>query len=304
MFNVFSMDEYTREMVLAEKAYQIGMAEVEFMESMLDAKLKINIAKSEQKVMMEATSSRAAYSDLAYYYIEASKEHEQEQEGIFAKIKRVVSEWFIKAWNTVQKWFTKQDTEAYKALMQSNKKVKLPFDINIISDLEQATTGAEKFVANPAKGIATVVLGAVGIVGTGAGIHALWNKFKNRKKETEVTQGQAVKGFERFKDLLSRFNKLLERFHIKKVDGSESTGAPNNAGNTSDGNNTDEQNKSGGNETDEQKSFLKNIKEWFSWIFSVFKNLFIGKDDVDEKLDAKDPKTPSDEGGTDGDVNK
>ena len=180
MFNVFALDSIEKEFAIAEKTYEIAMAEVAYLEAMIDAKLRINMAKSELKVMTEGTKE-TAQGDLVFLFNEAGKEAEAQGEGLFTKIKNAVLSFMISTWNAVQKIFTKEDTEAYKKLQTSKKKIKLPMNVKFFADKgEQIASAIDD--ADPADGkvakIAKIIGATVVTAGGVAGITALVNKAK------------------------------------------------------------------------------------------------------------------------------
>lgn len=193
MFNVFTVDEFEREMTIAEKAYDIAMSEVAYLEAMIDAKLKINMAKSEYKVMTESTAE-TAQGDLVYLYNEAGKEQEASQEGLFTKVKNAVISFFVSAWNAIQKVFTKVDTEAYKKL---KGKVTFPMDVKFLADKGSTLADALDDVEPSDSKIVKIakIVGAVGVTAGGiAGINALINHTKEAVHKETTVDGSEVEG--------------------------------------------------------------------------------------------------------------
>ena len=209
MVNVFAMDELSREFTVAEKELDIQFAEIAYMEAMIDAKLKINMAKSELKVMCESTEEHAQ-GDLVYLYNEAAKEAEANGESIFVKAKNAVVSFFISAWNSIQKVFTKHDTEAYTKLKASKAKVKLPMDVaffaNAGSECCDIASGNGS-ILDKAKGFVK----AFGIpVAAGAGAFGAFATIRNKCKEkastpVEMTEAEAVGVLEKLKNLMGKF---------------------------------------------------------------------------------------------------
>ena len=224
MFNVFTMDEFEREMTIAEKAYDIAMSEVAYLEAMIDAKLKINMAKSEYKVMTESTMETAK-GDLVYLYNEAGKEQEANQQGLFEKVKQAVVTFFVSAWNAIQKVFTKVDTEAYKKLQG---KVTFPMDVKFLADkggtLADALDDVEPSDSKIVK-IAKIV-GAVGVTAGGiAGINALINHTKEAVHKETTVDGSEVEGIvAKLRNIFPKFSNAAKNLKPDTDGGKEGVG--------------------------------------------------------------------------------
>lgn len=204
MFNVFAMDSYDREIAVAEKAFEIEMSEVAYLEAMVDAKLKINLARSEYKVMTESTAETAA-GDLCYLYNEAAKEAEENATGFLTKAKNAVITFFTTVWNSIQKVFTKVDTEAYKALKASKEKVNLPCNASYIADKGEKIAAALEGNGNIVKK-AIAVAAALGVtIGGGVTIKNAIDRAKEEgSKPTTILKSDAIQLLERIKDLPGR----------------------------------------------------------------------------------------------------
>lgn len=230
MFNVFTMDEFDREITIAEKAYDIAMAEVAYLEAMIDAKLKINMAKSEYKVMTESTLENAQ-GDLVFLFNEAGKEAEANKEGVFAKVKNAVISFFVSAWNAIQKLFTKEDTEAYKALKASKEKIKLPMNVKFLAEKgEQIANALDE--QGPSEGkfgkIAKIIGATVAVGGGVAGSTALIKKMKEAATEpSELTKGEAVGLLETLRNLFGKFHKGVQSVNDDITDNGGATGTLN-----------------------------------------------------------------------------
>ena len=177
MFNVFAMDSVDRDIAIAEKTYEIAMAEVAYMEAMIDARLRINMAKSELKIMTEGTEE-TAQGDLVYLFNEAGKDAEAQGEGLFTKIKNALVSFFTSTWNAIQKIFTGKNTQKYEALKTSKEKVKIPFNVALIDAAEKVADECERAINNPKD-----ILGKIGTaLGIGAAIGEGVHLFKEYKK--------------------------------------------------------------------------------------------------------------------------
>ena len=216
MVNVFTMDEIGREFAIAEKAYDIAMAEVAFMESMIDSRLKINKAKSELKVMTESTEDTCT-GDLAYLFNEAAKDAEASGEGIFAKVKNAVVNFFVSTWNTIQKIFTKKDTETYKRLKGSKSVIKLPMNAKFFANVGDAVCGSaadgkttgEK-VGAVAKILGITTAAGVGLIGT---VKLIKDKLqKEATTETELTEDEALTVMEKLQNIFGKFIQPIKNF--------------------------------------------------------------------------------------------
>ena len=230
MFNVFAMDEFDREMTIAEKAFDIAMAEAAYLESMIDAKLKINMAKSELKVMTESTTE-SAQGDLVYLFNEAGKEAEANKEGVFTKVKNAVISFFVSVWNSIQKLFTKEDTEAYKKLQASKEKIKLPMNVKFLADKGEAIANALD-TQEPSEGkfgkVAKIIGATVAVGGGVAGATALIKHMgEATTQETEITKGEAVGILEKLKNMLPKFQKSVQGVNDTPNDEGGATGVLN-----------------------------------------------------------------------------
>lgn len=265
MFNVFAMDSYDREIAVAEKAFEIEMSEVAYLEAMVDAKLKINLARSEYKVMTESTAETAA-GDLCYLYNEAAKEAEENATGFLTKAKNAVITFFTTVWNAIQKVFTKVDTEAYKALKASKEKVNLPCNASYIADKGEKIAAALEGNGNIAKK-AIAVAAALGVT-LGGGI-TLKNAIDRAKEEgskpTTILKSDAIQLLERIKDLPKRL--------LSAIKGTNENDAP------------------AGDEA--AKGFFGYIQAFGSMISNTFKNIMkaVGlKGDVEDTDESKGGK--------------
>ncbi len=216
MVNVFTMDEIGREFVIAEKAYDIAMAEVAFMESMIDSRLKINRAKSELKVMTESTEDTCT-GDLAYLFNEAAKDAEVSGEGIFTKVKNAVVNFFVSTWNTIQKIFTKKDTEAYKRVKGSKAVVKLPMNAKFFANVGDAVCGtaADGKTTGEKIGAVAKILGittaaGAGLIGT---VKLIKDKLhKEATTETSLTEDEALTVMEKLQNVFGKFIQPIKNF--------------------------------------------------------------------------------------------
>ena len=265
MFNVFAMDSYDKEIAVAEKAYEIEMSEVAYLEAMVDAKLKINLARSEYKVMTESTAETAA-GDLCYLYNEAAKEAEENSESFLTKAKNAVISFFTTVWNAIQKVFTKVDTEAYKALKASKEKVNLPCNASYIADKGEKIAAALEGNGNIVKK-AIAVAAALGVtIGGGVTLKNAIDRAKEEgSKPTAILKSDAIQLLERIKDLPKRL--------MNAIKGTNENDAP-----TGD---------------DTAKGLFGYIQAFGSMISNAFKNIMKA---VGLNSDVNDPDEPK--GGT------
>ena len=225
MVNVFAMDELSREFAVAEKELDIQFAEIAYMEAMIDAKLKINMAKSELKVMCESTEDHAQ-GDLVYLYNEAAKEAEANGESIFVKAKNAVVNFFVTVWNSIQKVVTKRDTESFKKLQLSKEKMHCPMDIKFFSSaadesLQMVSSGK----INTDKLLKAFGITAVTGIGLKKAIPMIKEKCaKKSKEETYVTKGEAATILQKLEGLFGKFIAPLKKFLDVKDTNGESEG--------------------------------------------------------------------------------
>ena len=168
------------ERITASKECEIALAECAYLEAMVDSKLAINLAKSELKCMQESTAE-SYVSDLAYLFNEAEKEAEEKNEGILSKFVGAIKKFFINTWNSIQKLFTKENTEAWKKLHA--EELVAEDTGNLLDQIEAAV--------NEAKGIDFKRFGKVGLIATligggGAAAYANWDKIKEAIKPSKM----------------------------------------------------------------------------------------------------------------------
>lgn len=231
MFNVFTMNEFERELAVAEKAYDIAMSEIAYMEAMIDSKLRINMAKSELKVMQES-SAESCVGDLAYLFNEAAKEANAQSEGIFAKIKTSVLNFITSVWNSIQKLWSHQDTEAYKKMMASKQKYTAPcnigFFMNTAEEINGLASGGVTGAVSKVKSVATKIGAAAGITVGALSVKGIYDAIKAQSETpTECTGGQLAQWNEQLKKL----NIFTKFFNSTKNmnDAEEPASAPDDA---------------------------------------------------------------------------
>ncbi len=226
MFNVYAMNEFEREMAIAEKVYDIAMSEVAYMEAMIDSKLRINMAKSELKVMQES-SEESCIGDLAYLFNEAAKEAEAQSQGVFAKIKTSVVNFITSVWNSIQKLWSHQDTEAYQKMIASKQQYEAPCNIGFFMTAGEAVnniaSGGISGIGERIKSIGP----KLGIAaGAGISLKIIYDKIMEKSKEpTKCTGKQLADWMETIKKN-NFFSKFLS--NSKNVTEEESSNAEAN----------------------------------------------------------------------------
>ena len=226
MFNVFALSEYDREIAIAEKVYDIAMSEVHYMEAMIDSKLKINLAKSELKVMQESSEENYV-GDLAYLFNEAAKESEEQNKSFFSKAKQAVVNFFVSLWNAIQKLFTGKNTAKYDELKGIQETITVDGDLDGIEKACNAVaTALESGVAaeedDKKFGTAAKILGiTAGAVGTGLIL------TKVAKKLTELKDGKTTDTPSKIEQLKESISKHVKRFAdaLPKIPENEKTQA-------------------------------------------------------------------------------
>jgi len=225
MFNAFALDGLTRELAIIDKEYEIAIAEATFLEAAIDAKLKINLAKSEYKVMTESTSENAK-GDLIYLFNEAGKEAEEQKEGVFTKIKQTVINAIVKIWNAIQKVFTKKDTAAYEALKASQEKIEVPMDVKFFANKSESVltsfSGSDTNDSKVVKALKVVGIAAGAAVAAG-GVGKILSEFKNAaNRPITITKGEGVTIWEKLKNLVPNGQKSAE--DVQEDKGGNATG--------------------------------------------------------------------------------
>lgn len=212
MFNVYAMNEFEREIAIAEKVYDIAMSEVAYMEAMIDSKLKINMAKSELKVMQES-SEESCVGDLAYLFNEAAKEAAEQGQSTFAKIKQAVVNFFTNIINAIQKVFTGKDTEAYKKMKASQEKIQTEGNLGKISAMLGEISGVVGNVEDQSSTESgfTKVLKIAGGAGLGlAGIAGIITAVKKlREEKTDTTVAKATADMESISNSTSKIKNAI-----------------------------------------------------------------------------------------------
>jgi len=266
----FSLYDLRKEVMLADKACNIALAEAAYMEAMLDAKLKLNLLKSEYKVLTES-EERYQVSDLVYYFNEAAKEKENAEGGVFTKIWNGLKAFFINTFNAIQKVFTNKDTEAYKKLHESKKKIKFPWNPEpVVDEADRIVTEIDN---NPLSkfgkvGLIAAAIGAAGgTVAIGKKLFSKANDAQENKKPTDSTVGEAVgllgklqKLFEKIKSIFSKDPKELQEGNGDNKENTDDKKTEDN-GDNKDGENKDENKDEKKENNDENKTVDGDLKD-------------------------------------------
>lgn len=191
--NFFNENYYSRECALALKEFDIRMAEYAYMEAMIDAKLKINLAKSELKVMMESTAENYK-SDLAFLYTEAGKDAANTSTQASGGIWQTIKDLFTKIINAIQHPFTGKNTPGYEEMLARNAKIKMSFDPSAALDsLDQMLAKLGGGDAKDPKALIGIVAAISAAVAAGVGTI----KFATNKISMKIGgKGKAEDGTE------------------------------------------------------------------------------------------------------------
>lgn len=218
------LSEFMKEMFIAEKAYNIDMAEIAMTESVINAQLQINLARSEVRVMMES----ADVSDLFFLVEEAANDANEQKENIFLRMFRSIGNFFVTVANSIQKLFTGKNLEAYNNILKKKGKVAIPKGINqVLEDVEGALNKTEQVISSNGKDIAKIIAAVAAAITASGGAFAFYNKSRKSAETEEVpaTKGKSI--LDRAKELVSRIGKAFVEFgNLKKGDNSANSGNP------------------------------------------------------------------------------
>lgn len=114
------MDEYERDMAVANRELSIAMTEATIREVSNIQQLRINMALSELKVMEENGTAE----DLAILIMEAGEEAAQQNEGIISKVFSAIASFFQSIANGLKNFFSK-NKQAMDAAKKANATVEL-----------------------------------------------------------------------------------------------------------------------------------------------------------------------------------
>ena len=298
MFNVFTMNEFERELAVAEKAYDIAISEIAYMEAMIDSKLIINMAKSELKVMQES-SAESCVGDLAYLFNEAAKEANAQSEGIFAKIKTSVLNFITSVWNSIQKLWSHQDTEAYKKMMASKQKYTAPcnigFFMNTAEEINGLASGGVAGAGSKLKSVATKIGAAAGITIGALSVKGIYDAIKTQSETpTECTGGQLAQWNEQLKKL----NIFTKFFNSTKNMNDAEEPAPTPDADVKDENKADNSGSWLAKLMQLMTSFGSKITKFIESVASKFKNGKTGEDG-NASGEGQNPGPANGKGGTD-----
>lgn len=230
--NFFNENQYVRECTLALKEFDIRMAEYAYAEAAIDTRLKINLAKSELKVMMESTADNYM-KDLVYLYTEAGKDAKEKSDATSAGLWQSIKDLFTKIWNAIQHPFTGKNTPGYDEMLKRNGKIKMGFDPNSALDsLDQMlNTLSPAAAAKDGKKIISVILDSGTKIYAGyRGLKFITSKVKKKtddgteveiisvdgvvpdQKETVLTAQDAENVRQKGSKLIGKFNGIIGSF--------------------------------------------------------------------------------------------
>lgn len=305
------LSEFMREMFIAEKTYDIEMAEIAMEERAISTQLKINLAKSEVKVMMES----ADVSDLLYLVEEAANDATERQENIFIRMIGSMGNFFITVANSIQKLFTGKNMEKYNDMLKKKGKVAVPKGIDqILASAETAINKTEEVISsNKGKRIATVIAALAAAASAGLAGFSLFNSKKD-SKDTEVVPVEKGKHLlDRARAALSRVGEALtsavdsleKRVRGKHVTGEvikpEPVGTAASAAAKMEATSTEGESTEGESKSiidigfDKIREFVGKIKEAVNWVVSKIQNAIYGSKPSVETTDDETPATATKE---------
>lgn len=269
MANVLYMTDFEFEMTYAERVYEIAMQEIAYMESLIENKLRIDLAKCELKIFAESSVDDTV-PNLVHLFSEAEKEAAEAKQSVFSKIWSAMKAFFINTWNAIQKVFTKEDTEAYKNL--HTEEIEAPCNLNaIIDEVEKIKSHIDGGIVKKV-GIGAAIATSVTAIGV---CIANCTKHMSENKPTKVKKDKALNFFEWIKGIVGKTNEDLNNDNLQ-----------NQVAET--------ENKNQGAKSEEKPSgFITALKEICSKIFNPVINIL---DKIFKKEVAKETgKDPSDE---------
>lgn len=171
-------EEYERELAVANREFEITMAEAAMMSESVAKQLKVNMALSELKVMQENGTA----ADLAELILEAGEEAAQENQGILAKVFSAIANFFKGIANGISKFFSGGGKSKCDELAKRGQKVTVDSKTNdMIKTLQEAIPGLEKAAEAKDHAAFTKILGGILLAGgVGGGLFAIWRKTKGK----------------------------------------------------------------------------------------------------------------------------
>lgn len=171
-------EEYEKELAVANREFEISMAEAAMMSESVAKQLKVNMALSELKVMQENGTA----ADLAELILEAGEEAAQENQGILAKVFGAIANFFKGIANGISKFFSGGGKKKCDELAKRGQKVTVDSKTNdMIKTLQEAIPGLEKAAEAKDHGAFVKILGGILLAGgVGGGLFAIWRKTKGK----------------------------------------------------------------------------------------------------------------------------
>lgn len=207
--SLYQESEFLKECAIAGKAFDLVQNECAYLESMMTNKLKLNLQQAELKVITESGSM----DDMVLLANAAITEAEEAKPSIFAKFWTGITTFFTNIWNSVQKLFTGENTEAWNKLHASPKKVRFDYDVKAITDAADKAVGEMK----KGVGIKGIITGAVAAVAGGATIGVLIKNHKDQPKPVEISGAEAVEVANKAKGIVSTITDFFKKTKPEEV---------------------------------------------------------------------------------------